>query len=132
MDKYYRVIFNFDNLLFEMLAQPQLIKSIKIEYMRLRNIACDEINPHYEEWNKEFKKLGFPDRSKDDELYDFGGTEYCNFIRNKQEEIIKSINDREATFVRLCSSACCDIEGEVKYEGKTLTRFNITIKAINK
>ena len=128
---YYKATYHFDNMLFEHLAGEHLLEAIKSEYIYLRNIACDEINLHLKEWNEEFEKLGYPDRSKDDELYDFGGTKYCDFIREKQGAIIESVNERYATIVHLCTSKVCDIEGEVIVNGKSLTKLNVTLKPFN-
>lgn len=112
METMYKAIFHFDNPLFELLADTYTLNAVKAEYCRLRSIACDELNPHYDEWNKEFEQ------------------EYCNFIRSKQEPILNAINAREATFVKLKSMEACDIGGIVQHGGEVLTSFYITIKPV--
>lgn len=99
---------------------------IESEYMRLRNIACDELNPHYEEWNTEFgfDKYSIPE---DDELKDWGGTEYCNFIRSKQEPILQAINKKHSNgLVELCCDEICDICGLIK--AKSIANYGRDIK----
>lgn len=127
METKYKAIFHFDNPLFELLADTYTLNAVKAEYCRLRRIACDELNPHYDEWNSEF---GPHTTKEDDELSWAGGTEYCNFIRSKQEPILNAINAREATFVKLRSLEACDIGGIVQHGGEVLTTFYITIKPV--
>lgn len=105
---------------------------VQDEYMKLRNIACGELNGNYETWNSEFEfeKYDIPD---DDELKDFGGTEYCEFIRKKQEPIIESVNKRYSDgAVKLYSTRECDI-GAIVYSPfwkKEISRLYITIEPI--
>lgn len=127
METTYKVRFHYDNPALEKAnALRQLVES---EYMRLRNIACDELNPHYDKWNEEF---GDNEVDEHDELKDFGGTKYCNFIRRKQDDILKKINKREATFVRLYSTEVCDIGGMLMNGKNILSKFYITIIPVTK
>ena len=129
-DLTYIVVWHFDNPVFDFLARASnpLTDYIKSEYVRLRNIACDELH-YYNEWNEEF---GDRDVHEDDKLKDFGGTEYCNFIRDKQEPILKAINEKHGKgFVSICSGETCDIEGIVSKKFGNLSKdvhFYITLK----
>lgn len=106
---------NFDDKAFERALESRafLKDYILKEFVRLRNIACDELNKHYEEWNAEF---GDHDVPEDDELKNWGGTEYCNFIRSKQEPILKAVNEKHArnSIIELYSDEICDIGGIIR------------------
>lgn len=128
-EMYYVVQFHYDNPLFELFMDSNLKNKIEAEYSRLRSIACERINPNYERWNSEFDG---PEPDADDELADFGGAAYCEFIRSKQDKILNKINLKEATFVKLRSTKECDIGGEVVHKGITLTTFYITLKPYDK
>ena len=112
----FKVKFVYDDKAFdEALESHVFLKEyIESEYVRLRNIACDELNPHYEEWNKEFDFDAYtiPD---DDELKEYGGTKYCNFIRSKQEPILQEINKKYSHgSVELYCDEICDIGGVIR------------------
>lgn len=84
------------------------------DFVRLRDIACNKLNPHYEEWNDEFNNILTKTVDPDDPLADYGGTEYCEFIRSKQMEIIEKINKRYAKrYIKLDTdlNGGCDIIG---------------------
>lgn len=106
---------NFDDKAFEKALESRkfLTDYILSEFVRLRNIACDELNKHYEEWNAEFGDHNVPE---DDELKKWGGTEYCNFIRSKQDPILKAVNEKHArnSIIELYSDEICDIGGTIK------------------
>ena len=63
----FTVKFNFDDKTFERALESHVFLKDYIlkEFVRLRNIACDELNKHYEEWNTEFGDHEVPE---DDEL----------------------------------------------------------------
>ena len=61
-------------------------KRMQEEFMKLRSIAIELLNPQYERWNKEYDKLGLTQPSEDE-------TEYNKFIRGKQREVLKLVND---------------------------------------
>ena len=80
------------------------IKSLATkEYVELRNEVVNLLNPMYEKWNAEFG----------DDMSDI--SKYNNFIRDKQEEVIRQsgVNDR-SVFVRLVSDEECDIVAVTK------------------
>lgn len=61
------------------------------EYFRLRNIAVRRLNGLFSKWNTEFEKMNIH-RRDDDPLYEYGGTEYCKFIREKEKRILEDVN----------------------------------------
>jgi hypothetical protein len=117
----FKVKFVYDDKAFgEAIESRVFLKDmIHSEYVKLRNIACEAVNPHLEEWNEEFNfdKYSIPE---DDELKEWGGTKYCNFIRSKQEPILQEINKKYSTgVVELCCDEICDICGVIR-----ATKFN--------
>lgn len=74
-------------------VMPWTKKKMISEYFRLRNIAVKELNEHFDEWNKEFGPISV---KEDDPLKEYGGSEYCNFIRKKERLILSRINSKEA------------------------------------
>lgn len=124
----FTIYFNFDDKDFEKALESHVFLKniIQNEYVRLRNIACDALNPHYEEWNAEF---GDHDIPEDDELRDWGGTEYCNFIRSKQEVILQEVNKKYSKgIVELCSDEICDIGGIIKT--KSIAGYDHDVKFV--
>ena len=124
----FTIYFNFDDKAFEKTLESHVFLKniIQNEYVRLRNIACNELNPHYEEWNAEFGDRDIPE---DDELKDWGGTEYCNFIRHKQEAILQEVNKKHAKgIVELCSDEICDIGGVIKT--KSIAGYDHDVKFV--
>ena len=111
----FTVKFLYDDKKFQeaMESHNILDKLITSEFVRLRNIACDELNQHYEEWNTEFGDHEVPE---DDELKNWGGTEYCNFIRSKHDPILNAVNEKYArnSVVELYSDEICDIGGVIR------------------
>ena len=128
LNKVFKVTFNYDTRL------PDWVKpKVEEEYMRLRNLACEVLNAHYEEWNAEFD-LDTNDVPDDDPLKDFGGTAYCDFIRKKQAPIISEINKTEANWlVKIFPGKTCDIEGMLlsSIRHRCLSKFYITLKPAN-
>lgn len=124
------VNFNYDRS-----VPAWLKKEANHDYMILRNLACEELNRHLEAWNEEFRNIDnvSDDVSDDDELKDFGGTKYCEFIRNKQTPIIDEINRRYAHgIVKLYSTIECDVGGILfsPFTKKEIARFYITLELI--
>ena len=116
----FTIKFLYDNKEFQKAMESHTIleELIKSEFVRLRNIACDELNPHYEEWNTEFGDHEVPE---DDELKNWGGTEYCNFIRSKQEPILQAVNKKHSKgIVELYSDEICDIGGVIRTQSMGL------------
>ena len=88
---------------------------IEREYLRLRSIACEELNKHYAAWNDQYN-ASHPDEvvNDDDPMKDFGGAEYCKFINNKQQPIIDEINRKYATGrIRLYPTKECDLGASI-------------------
>lgn len=84
---------------------------VEREYLRLRSLAFDAINPHYSEWNAEYN-ASHPDEvvNQDDPMEEFGGSEYCQFLNSKQQPIIDEINRKHANNrVRLCAMDSCGL-----------------------
>ena len=102
---------------------------IQPEFMRLRNLAADALNPHYEKWNAEFGDRDIPE---DDELKDYGGTEYCRFIQSKTEPILQQINKKHGRkFVELCAGEYGDIEGRFCMVGGKKVHFVMELFPVN-
>lgn len=55
-------------------------EALKNEYFRLRKEAVKQLNPKFDIWNKQFKKIHIPKRDSDP-LQEYGGTMYCRYIR---------------------------------------------------
>jgi hypothetical protein len=125
---YFRAIFNFENDTLIRII-PKLKDVIEHDYVKMRHLACDRLNGNYEKWNKEFEELKI-ERDKNDPLYDFGGTEYCEFIRNKQQPIIDEVNSIAKGCVRLYSTEECDLGGIVVFFGKEITRFDVELEPV--
>lgn len=71
-------------------------RKMKKEYFRLRNIAVPRLNALFPKWNAEFEERKIH-RRDDDPLYEYGGTEYCDFIRKKERHILVDVNSVHAT-----------------------------------
>lgn len=103
---------------------------VEREYLRLRSLACDELNPLYSEWNAEYN-ASHPDEviDYDDPMEDFGGAKYCRFINNKQQPIIDEINRKYATNrVRLYPTKECDIGASIHgHNNKQISTLYITL-----
>ena len=94
---------------------PKILEEAMIhEFVRLRNAACEELNPRYEEWNSEF---GDCKCDANDPLADFGGTDYCTFIHNKQKRILDKINQNNMSqLVELDNDEIGDIFARCKLD----------------
>ena len=64
---------------------------ISREYLRLREYAIQELNQHFQKWNSEFTE---PESSKDDKLAEYGGTAYCEYIREKIRTVLEQVNKK--------------------------------------
>ena len=108
-------------------------RDVEREYLRLRSLACDALNQHYEEWNNEYATL-HPAEIVDpnDELKDFGGSEYCRFLNNKQQPIIDEINRKYASGrVRLYPTKECDLGASIHgRNNKQISTVYITLSNI--
>ena len=79
-------------------------------FMYSRKFAVEALNPMYEKWNEEFNNLGEYVIDENDELKDYGGTKYCEFIRNKSREVLKRVNKKHpVTNWELDCDEICDI-----------------------
>lgn len=83
---------------------PQEVKDyVEGEFVNVRNIAVDLLNPHYEEWNAEY----------DDVVTGEDDKKYNAFIRTKQNEILNEVNNHvcRKSLVKLYSDEYCDLVG---------------------
>ncbi len=101
---------------------------IENEFVRLRNLAIERLNPMYATWNDEFFKLGI-EVSETDRLKDFGGTEYCKFISSRTQKILDDVNKQYGGLVKLCCDEIGDIYAIfVNRKGKTIDEFHLTLR----
>lgn len=94
----YAVCFNYSEEI------PQEVKDyVEEEFVKVRNIAIDLLNPHYEEWNAEY----------DDVVNGEDDKKYNAFIRTKQNEILNEVNNHicRKSLVKLYSDEHCDLVG---------------------
>lgn len=94
----YAVCFNYSEKI------PQEVKDyVEEEFVKVRNIAIDLLNPHYEEWNAEY----------DDVVNGADDKKYNAFIRTKQNEILNEVNNHicRKSLVKLYSDEYCDLVG---------------------
>ena len=125
MEQLYKAIFHYDNDVIKLI--PFLKKAVEREYFALRHLAVRKLNGCYERWNNEYDGPDNVDESN--ELYDFGGTAYCDFIRKKQQPIIDDVNkSTDSKLVKLYSTEECDLGGVVTWKGNVITRFFVTFK----
>lgn len=78
-------------------------------FVKMYNEACNALNPHYEDWNKEFDSL-YPDanlKMDNDEMNPL----YKNYLQNKQNEILSTLDNK---VFKLYSGDECQICGKVK------------------
>lgn len=74
---------------------PKFVKEIMIkEYMKLRHTACDELNPHFDEWNSKYTG-----REPSEDVYSEQSKEYNDYIRVCEESILTQINKRHRTLL---------------------------------
>ena len=96
---------------------------MKREYFRLRNIAVPKLNEHYAEWNSEFDKLDIQ-RREDDPLKEYGGSEYCKYIREKQKSVLEEVNKKHALYnIHLESDVIGDLIAVNKRGGTLIVEF---------
>lgn len=111
---YYRAKFIFSKRL------PRFIeKSISSEYLRLREYAVQELNPCFPKWNSEFTE---PKASEDDELAEYGGTAYCEYIREKMRVILEQVNkNHPSKIIKLDTDEIGDIIAKTRIGNITMT-----------
>ena len=112
---------------------PVFIKSMMIrEYVRMRNYACEKLNPNYEKWNEVFHELhGNEEIDKSDPYFEYGGIKYCKFISEKQKEVFAKVNkDKEhsSPILALDSDETCDIFGRCKIPFYTDVEIRVLLK----
>lgn len=89
MEKLYKIKYIFSE------KAPKFVKKIMIkEYMELRSIACDELNPHFERWNSEYTG-----RDTSEDVYSEENKEYNDYIRSCEETILEQINKKHHTLL---------------------------------
>lgn len=111
---YYRARFIFSKSL------PKFIeKSISSEYLRLREYAVRELNPCFQKWNSEFTG---PKPSEDDKLAEYGGTVYCEYIREKMRTVLEQVNKTHPSkIIKLDADEIGDIIAKTKIGNITMT-----------
>lgn len=94
MTRYYRAIFTFDKNI------PHWLEDICIDkYQKLRSIAVDAINPHFEEWNDAYE----------DNVHEEDDAKYDSYICEKQREILRQVFGRRPRIFRLDADEQCDL-----------------------
>lgn len=79
MEKLYKIAFDYNHWL------PKLVKKlIEKEFLERRRQAVEKLNPSYDLWNKEF--------STNNPELDGCSEEYIDFIQEKQDNVLNSIN----------------------------------------
>ena len=103
----YKVIFDVKGLN-EKSRRDRELRNILIErFVKLRSKVIEEINPNYEDWNKEFELIHGKISDVDQETY-------FNFIAEKQDEILKKY-DEEDFKIRSYPEDNCDLIGFYDY-----------------
>ena len=118
----YEVILTFKN-------EPENlnIKTIYVgDFVRKREILVDMLNPMYEAWNNEFDETDH-EILENDPLEDYGGTAYCNFIREKQERYLAIVNSLPGR-VSLAVDETGDIYGKIKNSDNEI---HLALKEVN-
>lgn len=115
--EYYTLKFNFNKE-----APNWLKETMQKEFMMLRPYACKALNPKYDKWNEEF---GDTNVSDDDELADYGGSEYCKFICKKSRKVLEKVNKKHPmTFTKIDVDEVGDLVG---VNTKTGTVMHMTL-----
>ncbi len=111
---YYRARFVFSKSL------PKFIeKAISSEYLRLREYAVRELNPCYPKWNSEFTG---PKASENDKLAEYGGTAYCEYIREKTRTVLEQVNkNHPSNLIKLDADEIGDIVAKTRIGDITMT-----------
>lgn len=106
---------------------PILMKELMTkEYVRLRNEAVEALNPNFEKWNSEYTG---PEADEDDELKEYGGTEYCEYIRSKMRPVLKRINDsHRSSIIIIDTDEVGDLVAKSKIGDVTMTVRLIPVK----
>lgn len=106
-------------------ASALLDKVLEDEFMKRRSLAVDKLNDYYEKWNEEFDKL-YPE-------LDGTTQEYLEFISNKQQVILDTVNKRKIgmNLLKLKTDAKhqCDIYAVLR--GDESKEIYITIKVLD-
>jgi len=91
---------------------PEFVKRImEHKYVNMRNEVIELLNPHYDEWNKEWDPSG--EKEVDESYY--------KFIASKQEEIFKAFNHKTGGPVFFHADPDCDMYGRFKWNKKYVT-----------
>lgn len=111
---YFRARFIFSKSL------PRFIEeAIKSEFLRLREYAVRELNPCFQKWNSEFTGLK---ASENDKLAEYGGTAYCEYIREKMRTVLEQINKTHPSkIIKLDADEIGDIIAKTKIGNITMT-----------
>lgn len=119
-ETYYKPIYVFNKKV------PKVIEHlISKEYMRLMPYACEALNPNFEKWNSEYSG---PEASQDDELADYGGTAYCEYITAKEREVLKRVNkEHPSLIIKLDVDKIGDVYAKSRVGGITMS---LTLKPV--
>jgi len=86
---YYKIIYVFSK------KAPKLVEEImEKEYMKLRKIACDRLNPHFDKWNSEYSG-----KEPTEDPYSEDSMEYNKYICSCEEPILEQINREHFTLM---------------------------------
>ena len=87
--------------------------------------ACEALNPNFEKWNTEYSG---PEASQDDELADYGGTAYCEYITAKEREVLKRVNkEHPSLIIKLDVDKIGDVCAKSRVGGITMS---LTLKPV--
>ncbi len=111
-----RTTFNFS----KEISKPRSNIMVK-EYMRLRSVACDRINPCFERWNSEYTG-----KTPGDDIYSEESREYNDYIRSKMEPILRQVNKEVRTaFTYIAANEVCDLIGVSKRDPRLILSIDI-------
>lgn len=90
-------------------------RKLSKEFIRLRNIAIDMINPQLEHWNDSWKGA-------------YDTQDYLDYISNKQQKLLDEVNQKfKESDIKLKSDSDADIVG---YYKKDWTKITMNIQII--
>lgn len=105
---------------------PKFVENfISKQFMNLREYGCRALNPHYEEWNAEFNSV--PHKiDENDELKDWGGKEYLDFITKKERKVLAQVNkEHPLGLVELDVDEIGDMIGRCKFNRDITVTLNL-------
>lgn len=107
-------------------APDWYVKQVQEEFIDRRDIAVEMLDGKYEEWNKAYDIIDPNNNGVED-------TKYCKFISEKQDEVLKAVNDlkMKTNYILLKSDpeGDCDIICVLRQNNKAWMR--ITLKPMD-